>query len=225
MADESKEQIASWLQDGLDAYGDGNTSEAIVSWRKVVAADPENVEALDFLQSADRREFPRGGKDDRRGPADRADRADRKGEAKGKDQPERKDPGDRAEFAQQDVIGIARGLIASGQYEESLELLQSANEASEFSIELEATIELVRSNLFATYLKSIGDLSAVPSLVADPAEITKFNLPKDAGFLLSLVDGVTSLANLMTVSGMDSFEVLRTTKNLIDVGIVSMQNE
>lgn len=222
MADESKEQIASWLKDGLDAYGDGNTSEAIVSWRKVVAADPENVEALDFLQSADRREFPRGGKDDRRGPADRADG---KGEAKGKDEPERKDPGDRAEFAQQDVIGIARGLIASGQYEESLELLQSANEASEFSIELEATIELVRSNLFATYLKSIGDLSAVPSLVADPAEITKFNLPKDAGFLLSLVDGVTSLANLMTVSGLDSFEVLRTTNNLIDVGIVSMQNE
>ena len=60
-------------------------------------------------------------------------------------------------------------------------------------------------------------------MAVDLAEITKFNLPKDAGFLLSLMDGVTSLDNLMTVSGMDSFEALRTTKNLIDIGIVRMQ--
>lgn len=201
MADDSKTEIAQWLKQGLDAYGDGEISTAIRCWRKVVAADPENVEALDFLQSADRRQFPRG--DDDGG--------------------KRGGPGDRAEVAHQDVVGAARRLIASEQFEESLELLQSAAEASEFNLELQATIELVRGNLFASYRQFVGDLAGVPTLVADPAELTKFNLPKDAGFLLSLVDGVTNLENIVAVSGMDSFEALRTTKNLIEVGIVSMQ--
>lgn len=106
------------MKEGLDAYGDGDTSTAIQIWRKVVAADPENLEALDFLQSADRRKFPRGEKGDRRGPADRADRKGR-------------GPRDRAEVAQQDVIGAARRLIASRQYEESLELLRWRNEPYE----------------------------------------------------------------------------------------------
>jgi tetratricopeptide (TPR) repeat protein len=196
MADERLEKIASWLEQGLVAYGDGDTADAIRAWRKVLEVDPKNKDALDYVDTAERRDFPRadGG------------------------------PGDRVRAVQQDVVGEARCLIAAEQFEESLELLQRAAEASEFCIELEATIELVRSNLFATYRRSIGDLSRIPTLVADLAEITKFNLPKDAGFLLSLVDGATSLDNLMTVSGMDAFEVLRTTKNLIDVGIVEMQS-
>lgn len=114
-------------------------------------------------------------------------------------------------------------MIAAEQYEESSELLRQAATTAEFSLKLEATIELVRGNLFASYRQCVGDLSGIPTLAADSAEITKFNLPKDAGFLLSLVDGATSLENLMTVSGMDSFEMLRTTKNLIEVGIVRMQ--
>ncbi len=114
-------------------------------------------------------------------------------------------------------------MIAQRQFEESFELLQRAAETGEFSLELEATVELVRANLFTIYRRSIGDLKGIPSLAADRSEITKFNLPSDAGFLLSLVDGVMDLESLVTVSGMDAFEALRTTKNLIEVGIVRMQ--
>lgn len=60
MADETTEDIALWLQQGLDAYGVGDTETAIRVWRRVLEADPQNSEALDFLDTAERREFPRG---------------------------------------------------------------------------------------------------------------------------------------------------------------------
>ena len=196
MAEKTTDEIASLLRKGLDAYGENDVPAAITAWRDVLALDPDNTEALDFIETADRRSVPR---------------PDDTGVA-------------RAVAAQQRVVMEARGLIAEGQFEESFELLQRAAEAGEFNLDLEATIELVRANLFKAYRASVGDLKAVPTLAAEGGEITKFNLPSDAGFLLSLIDGVMDLESLMTVSGMDAFEALRTTKNLIEVGIVRMQS-
>ena len=184
------------LRKGLDAYGEDDVPEAILAWREVLELDPENVDALDFIKTADRRAHPR--------PEDSG--------------------GGRAAVAQLKVVAEARRLIAQQQFEESFELLQRAAEAGEFNLDLEATVELVRANLFTTYRDFVGDLKGVPTLAADKNEITKYNLPSDAGFLLSLVDGVMDLESLMTVSGMDAFEALRNTKNLIDVGIVRMQS-
>ena len=110
-----------------------------------------------------------------------------------------------------------------GELEEALELLLRAVEGASFSIEREATIELLRGALFRDYRASVGDLNSVPVVIADPSELTKYNLPANAGFLLSLLDGVTDLESLVTVSGMDSFEALRTTRKLIDVGLVEMR--
>ena len=195
MANDTKEEIASLLRTGLDAYGENDVPGAITAWREVLALDPENTDALDFIETADRRRFPR---DDDGGCG-------------------------RVAVAQQRVVMEARSLIADGNFEESFELLQRAAAAGDFDLDLEATVELVRANLFKIYRDSVGDLKGIPTLAADRSEITKFNLPSDAGFLLSLVDGVMDLDSLMTVSGMDAFEALRTTKNLIDVGIVRMQ--
>lgn len=197
MAEDKAEEIARLLQQGLDAYGEGDTAEAIEAWRGVLSLDPDNAEALDFIETADCRKHPPLAED--RG-------------------------GDRVAVTQKQVIEEARRLITERQFEESFELLQRAAETGEFSLDLEATVELVRANLFTIYRKSIGDLKRVPSLAADRSEITKFNLPSDAGFLLSLVDGVMDLESLLTVSGMDAFQALRITKNLIEVGIVRMQS-
>jgi hypothetical protein len=48
----------------------------------------------------------------------------------------------------------------------------------------------------------------------------KYNLPATAGFLLSLIDGRTCVDELLALSGMDPFDVLRGLSNLLDAGIV-----
>ncbi len=195
MSEDRSEEIAALLQEGLDAYGEDDVGRAIGAWRKVLAIDPSHAEALDFIQTADRRSVPR----------------------------EETAPERRTERARDDAWAEARRQIAAGELEEALELLSRSIEGASFSLEREATIELVRSTLFCDYRTTVGDLASVPVVIADPSELTQYNLPANAGFLLSLLDGVTDLESLVTVSGMDTFEALRTTRKLIDVGLVEMQ--
>ena len=49
MDDSKQEQISQLLRDGLDHYGLGSVSEAILAWRQVLALDPENEEAHRLL--------------------------------------------------------------------------------------------------------------------------------------------------------------------------------
>jgi hypothetical protein len=194
MGNSKVKEIERLLRVGLDHYGYDEVGEAILAWRGVLALDPGNAEAADYMKTADRRKHPR---------------------------PEKTG---KVEAAQESATLEARKLIASGQLDGALDLLRSAAGASQLSLELEATVELLRSALLREYRELVGDGSAVPEIATDPAQITKFNLPSDAGFLLSLVDGATTMESLITVSGMDSFEALRTTKSLIDAGIVRMQS-
>ncbi len=195
MSEDRSEEVAALLKEGLDAYGEDEVGRAIAAWRKVLAIDPDHAEALDFIQTADRRSVPR----------------------------EESVPERRGERARDDAWAEARRQIARGELEEALELLSRSVDGATFSLQREATIELVRSALYRDYLTTIGDLAGVPVVVADAGELTNYNLPANAGFLLSLLDGVTDLENLVTVSGMDTFEALRTARKLIDVGLVEMQ--
>jgi predicted transcriptional regulator len=66
----------------------------------------------------------------------------------------------------------------------------------------------------------VGGGQTVPRLLVDLAEVTRYNLHTDAGFLLSLLDGATTVEDLVSLSGMDAFDALRILNNLIDAGIV-----
>lgn len=194
MSDSEEDEISQLLREGLDHYGYGSISEAILAWNRVLSIDPDNADARDYIRSADRRTKPR---------------------------PE------KSTNAQQVLDGMvveARRLMGTGDFEAALDLLRSVVETDEFNLELEATVELVRSYLYKVYLESVGDLAVIPSLSEKSADITKFNLPPDAGFLLSMIDGATSIESLISLSGMDAFEALRIVKGLMEGGLVRIES-
>ena len=146
MANSNQEEIERLLQEGLDHYGYDDIAQAMKAWRAVLSLDPGNVEALDYIKTADRRKHPR---------------------------PEKTD---KTEAAQESAAVAARKLIGDGELDEALDLLRSAADASQLSLELEATVELVRAILLRDYRKMMGDGSLVPEVSADMEEISKFNL-------------------------------------------------
>ena len=73
-------------------------------------------------------------------------------------------------------------------------------------------------------MEALGDLSGVPEVAANPKEITQFNLSPDAGFLLSQVDGETTIEQLVSLAGTDPFQALRTLDRLISAGIVEIES-
>jgi hypothetical protein len=118
------------------------------------------------------------------------------------------------------IIEDARRLLRAEDSEAALELLTNA--PSEGSLECEAMIELLRANLFQQYRRELGDLTQVARL-ADGAmdSLHSRNLPPSAGFLLSMIDGETALDDLVSVSGMDRFEALRSLSRMHQAGILT----
>lgn len=127
--------------------------------------------------------------------------------------------GGSVEIGTPSVVEDARRLMRSEDEESALELLFNA--PTDGSLEHEAMIELLRARLFQKYRAELGDLSQVPRVVAgENNDLQSRNLPSNVGFLLSMIDGVTPLGDLVSVSGMDRFEALRSVCRLHQAGIV-----
>ena len=90
------------------------------------------------------------------------------------------------------------------------------------ALELHSYLELARSRLVRVYRDRVGSADGGPSLRISHDEILKFNLPAQAGFLLSLVDGATPTRSLLDLAGMDPFEGLRALSSLLDAGILEV---
>jgi len=127
--------------------------------------------------------------------------------------------GGNAEIGTPSIVEDARRLLRSEDGEAALELLMSA--PSTGSLENEGMIEILRARLFQQYRAELGDLSRVPRVVAlEKDDLKSRNLPSSVGFLLSMIDGMTPLGDLVSVSGMDRFEALRSLCRMHRAGII-----
>ena len=120
------------------------------------------------------------------------------------------------------LVRDAQQRLRADDFEGALALYQLAASLAPERIELEGYVDLLRSRLVKCYRERIGDAGRVPRLLVPSDQITRYNLPADAGFVLSMIDGRTSFAELLSVTGMGPFEALRIVAGLLDAGIVGV---
>jgi hypothetical protein len=193
MSESKAERTERLLKQGLDHYGMDEISHAILAWEQVLELDPGNQQAADYILNADRRKSPRPPKKHKLAAAETA------------------------------VLREAHQLMRGGDLGAALDLLRSAAGPGFSSIQFEATVDLLRSRLYRIHRERIGDLGGTPALVSDAEALTQYNLPTNAGFLLSMIDGMITVEDLISVSGMDAFEALHTLCALLDVGILEIR--
>ena len=196
MADTQEQKIARLMAEGLDHYGHDAVDAAVKCWREVLAMDPRHQVAIDYLDVA--------------GFAPTAD-GSTDGAAEAPDRPPVA------------LLDTANAYIEAGEWSEAHEALSTHVENSPADLEAQATLDLLRSHLHAAHRQRIGDGTGVPCVAMGPAEILQFNLPANAGFVLSMVDGHTSVSDLIALSGMDPFDALHVFTRLMDVGIVEVR--
>jgi hypothetical protein len=126
---------------------------------------------------------------------------------------EREDPG---------LLTEALELFRRGEADESLEMLETLAREDPGRMEIQGYLELVRSHLFERYRAQAPEASSVLKVAITPEEMMRFNLPANAGFVLSMIDGSTSVNEILALSGMDPFEALRTVEKLLEAGIVEV---
>jgi len=120
------------------------------------------------------------------------------------------------------LLRDAQELLRVENYEGALELYQAAASLDPARVELEGYVDLLRSRLVKIYRERIGDGRQVPKLLVPLDRITRFDLPTEAGFVLSLIDGRTCFDELLSVAGIGPFEALRIFASLVDARIVGV---
>jgi tetratricopeptide (TPR) repeat protein len=204
MSESEPTKIERLVRAGLECFGEGDVERAIACWEEALRLDPHHPQALDYLGAA------RAGED--AGPeAEDFEFADSDSGATS---------GDRRQLSLEALLRNAQKLLRKQDLEGALALFETAADLDPRRIEIEGYIDMVRSRLLKGYRERVGGGQTLPRLRADPGEVTRYNLPADAGFLLSLLDGATSVEELISLSGMDAFEALRILNKLIDAGIV-----
>jgi hypothetical protein len=83
-------------------------------------------------------------------------------------------------------------------------------------------VEICRARLVDAYLARLGGRRRIPRLAIDMDEIRYLSLDHVAGFLLSNIDGTMTIEEVLDVSGMAEFEVLRILDDLRDRGVIEV---
>jgi len=77
-----------------------------------------------------------------------------------------------------------------------------------------------REVLMQMYAARLGPMDQVPSVVVPADQITWLSLDHRAGFLLSLVDGVSNIEEILDVSGMSRLDALRIMYTLAQQNVI-----
>jgi tetratricopeptide (TPR) repeat protein len=194
--DTNEQRVARLMAEGLDHYGQDRIDRAAACWRAVLALDPSHEVARDYLEVAG---FGAGA-------ASAAAPAAPAGNSAG------------AAFLREGLESVARG----GELE-ALELLESAVREAPEGLEAHAALDLVRASLYRRQRARTQDGAGVLRVRLGPDDILRFNLPANAGFVLSMIDGHTSADELVALTNMDPFEALHTLGKLLDAGIVEVK--
>jgi hypothetical protein len=128
----------------------------------------------------------------------------------------------RAEAAR-DPRGEMRERFALGDFSGALVVAEALLGEDPTHAEAHECAERCRAVLGEMYAARIGPLDGVPVVQVARDQLRWLSIDHRAGFVLSLVDGVSSLEMILDVSGMPSLDALRILYELLERRIVSIR--
>jgi hypothetical protein len=126
----------------------------------------------------------------------------------------------RPASSQPDLAADMSDRFALGDFTGALRAAELILGQDPTDAEAATVAERARERLVHFHLARLGGLGAVLGLKVAGAEVRWLGLDHRAGFLLSLVDGSTSVEEIVDLSGMPRHEALRLLAELLDNGAV-----
>jgi hypothetical protein len=131
----------------------------------------------------------------------------------------------RARLALDDFSGaltMAEAILALPEVQEGgASEAEGPARAHAFRDEAERCLTRCRSVLETMYLARLAPLTRVPRVEVAPHQLRWLSIDHRAGFLLSLVDGVSSLETICDLSGMTTLDTLRILCELLEKRVIS----
>jgi hypothetical protein len=112
--------------------------------------------------------------------------------------------------------------IAAGDYGRALVLCEAALDEHPGDPAVVELAESCREMLYRRYLERLGAADHVPQLAMQRSALTGLALDHRAGFLLSWVDGGSTVEEIIDVSAMPRLDAVRILYELLQEGVISM---
>jgi hypothetical protein len=113
--------------------------------------------------------------------------------------------------------------VSLGDYTGALEIAEKLLETDPDDQAVKVVAESCRGILKQMYTTRIGPLDRVPLVMVARDQLRWLSIDHRAGFVLSLVDGVSSLEMILDVSGMPELDALRILSELAQQRIISFR--
>jgi hypothetical protein len=115
-----------------------------------------------------------------------------------------------------------KAKIEANDYAGALSLAERELLATPESAELLRYAEACRGMLARAYLSHLGKRSDVPRIVMGGAQLRATQLDRWAAFVMSRVDGESSIDDIVDISGMVELDTLRILYELVQQGVVGI---
>ncbi|MCU0659021.1 MAG: hypothetical protein MUF64_28330 [Polyangiaceae bacterium] len=115
-----------------------------------------------------------------------------------------------------------RDKFALGDFSGALKAAEALLICSPSNAEALRFAESCRSRLRGMYEAKLGSLSRVPRVILPPEQVRWLSLDHRAGFILSCVDGYSTIEEILDVSGMPELDTLRILHDLLLQKVISV---
>jgi len=115
---------------------------------------------------------------------------------------------------------LMKDRFAMGDFSGSLDVAEQILNRSPQDPEARSLADKCREVLLDMYSSRISGLEKVPHIAMTPDQIRWLSLDHRAGFLLSMIDGISSIDDLLDVSGMQRLDALRILCSLLDQKVI-----
>ncbi|MCL4468340.1 MAG: hypothetical protein M1591_05350 [Deltaproteobacteria bacterium] len=183
------EKVLHIFESGLDSFAQGDFVAAQKMWKKVLAADPGNELAMDYIRSI-----------------------------------EEEVPFEDKKVIYRELLEEAIRLIGKNQFDPAYELLQMIIHENPEDEKAQKFLDTTKGLLLKDYLSEVGDTGSAVKLKKNMEDIMKINLTKESAYIISMIDGNSSIDELLALSGIDRFLFMRNLTMLLRNGIVTFHN-
>ncbi|MEP7125627.1 MAG: hypothetical protein ABJE95_32150 [Byssovorax sp.] len=121
-----------------------------------------------------------------------------------------------------DPFDDVRELYDAGDFRSALVMAEALLEAEPELAEARACAVTCRETLSKKYLSRLGGLAKILRVAMPPDEIRWLSLDHKAGFLLSCIDGTSSIEEVLDVACMQQFEAIRILHDFRELGVIEI---
>jgi hypothetical protein len=102
-------------------------------------------------------------------------------------------------------------------------LLKCAAAASPEDQAIQRSLSVIENYLTLKYANILGGLDQIPEMNKPMSELSNYNLNNESAYLVSLIDGMTSLGDILAISGLGNFANYRYVLSLLSQDLIKIK--